>query len=79
MNLLTCFEIMGIKNKDLAILCNCISVLKITDLSSLVKKKTRCRPSKGRRCIPDVVLKNEGSMVQTFQNINVHAVNTDIC
>ena len=24
----------------------------------------RCRPSKVRRCIPDVVLKNEGSMVQ---------------
>ena len=21
--------------------------------------KTRCRPSKGRRCIPDVVLKND--------------------
>ena len=37
---------------------------------------TRCRPSKGRRCIPDSVLKNEGSMMQTYQTINVHA-NTD--
>ena len=27
---------------------------------------------------PDVVLKNEGSMVQTCRNINVHVVNTDI-
>ena len=26
-----------------------------------------------------VILKNEGSMVQTFWNINVHVVNTDIC
>ena len=26
---------------------------------------TRCWPTKIRRCIPDVVLKNEGSMVQT--------------
>ena len=25
---------------------------------------TRCRPSKGRRCIPDVVLKKESSMVK---------------
>ena len=41
--------------------------------------KTRCRPSKRRRCIPDVVLKNEGSMVQTYRNINGHVVNTDIC
>ena len=24
---------------------------------------TRCQPSKGRQCIPDVILKNEGSMV----------------
>ena len=39
-------------------------------------KETRCRPSKGRRCIPDVVLKNEGSI--TYPNINVHVVNTDI-
>ena len=41
--------------------------------------QTRCRPSRERRCIPDVVLKNEGSMVQTCLNINVHVVNTDIC
>ena len=34
--------------------------------------ETRCRPSKGRRCIPDVVLKNEGSMGQTCRSINVH-------
>ena len=27
---------------------------------------------------PDVVLKNEGSMVQTCRNIKVHVVNTDI-
>ena len=40
--------------------------------------QTRCRPPKGRRC-PDVVLKNEGSMVQACRNINVHVVNTDIC
>ena len=39
---------------------------------------TGCRPSKGRRCIPDVILKNEGSMVQSCRNINVHVVNTDI-
>ena len=44
-----------------------------------ISYQTRCRPSKGRRCIPDDVLKNEGSMVQTCQNINVHVVNTDIC
>ena len=29
----------------------------------------------GRRCIPDVVLKNEGPMVQTRRDINVHVVN----
>ena len=29
---------------------------------------------------PDVILiKNEGSMVQTCRNINVHVVNTNIC
>ena len=39
---------------------------------------TRCRPSKGRRCIQMSHLKNNGSMVQTCQNINVHVVNTDI-
>ena len=44
----------------------------------ITKIMTRCRPSKGRRCIPDVVFKNERSMVQTFRNINVHVVNTDI-
>ena len=32
----------------------------------------------GRRCIPDVVLKNEGSMMQTYLNINVHVVNMHI-
>ena len=32
----------------------------------------------GRRSIPDVVLKNEGSMMQTCRNINVLVVNTDI-
>ena len=42
-------------------------------------RKTRCRPPKGQRCIPDVVLKNEGSVVQTCRNINVHVVNTDKC
>ena len=35
---------------------------------------TLCWPSKGWRCIPDVVLKNEGSMVQTWGNINVHGL-----
>ena len=30
----------------------------------------------GRRRIPNVVLKNEGPMVQTCRNINVHVVNT---
>ena len=40
---------------------------------------TTCRPSKGQRCIADVVLKNEGSLVQTCQNINVPVVNTYIC
>ena len=44
----------------------------------LTYSKTRCRPSKERQCIPDVVLKNEGSMVKTCRKINVHAVNTDI-
>ena len=39
---------------------------------------TRCPPSLGRRCIPDVVLKNKGSVMQTYRNIiNVHVVNTD--
>ena len=28
---------------------------------------------------PDVFLKNEGLLVQTCRNINVHVVNTDIC
>ena len=28
---------------------------------------------------PDVVLKNEGSMVQTCRNINVYVVSTNIC
>ena len=41
--------------------------------------KNRCQPTKGRRCIPDVVLKNEGSMMQTCRNINVHEVTTDKC
>ena len=36
-------------------------------------------PSKGQRCIPDVVLKNERSTVQICRNMNVHVVNTDIC
>ena len=31
-----------------------------TNSISRIKRETRCRPSKGRRCIPDVVLKNEG-------------------
>ena len=31
--------------------------------------KSRCRPSKGRRC---VVLKSEVSLVQKCRNINVH-------
>ena len=30
----------------------------------------------GRRCIPDIVLKNEGPMVQTCRNIHVYVVNT---
>ena len=29
----------------------------------------------GQRCITDVILKNEGLMVKTCQNINVHEVN----
>ena len=37
---------------------------------------TRCQRSMGQRYIPDVVLKNEGTMVQTCQNINTHVVNT---
>ena len=40
---------------------------------------TRRRPSMGQRCIPDVALNNEGTMMQTCRNINVHVVNTDIC
>ena len=28
---------------------------------------------------PQLRLKNEGSMMQTCPNINVHVVNTDIC
>ena len=40
---------------------------------------TRCRPSKRRQCIPEVVLKNQGSIMQTCRKINVHVVNTDIC
>ena len=32
----------------------------------------------GRQYIPDVALKNEGSMMQTRRNINVHVVNTDV-
>ena len=32
-----------------------------------------------RRCIPNVALKNKGSMVQTCLDINVHVVNTYIC
>ena len=31
-----------------------------------------------RRCIPEAVLKNEGSVVQICQDVNVHVVNTDI-
>ena len=42
----------------------------------LKEDNKRCRPSMGRRCIPDVALKNQGSMVQTCRNINVHVVNT---
>ena len=34
--------------------------------------QTKCQPAKGQRCIPDVVLKNEGSMVQTCRKINEH-------
>ena len=34
------------------------------------QRASECWNSKGRRCIPDVVLKNEDSMVQTRQNIN---------
>ena len=45
----------------------------------LLLKRTKCRPSKERRCNPDGVLKNEGSMMQTCRSINVHVVNTDIC
>ena len=40
---------------------------------------TRCQPLKGRQCIPNVVFKNEGSMVPACRKINVHVVNTDIC
>ena len=47
-------------------------------LDYLILKSTRCRPSKGRRCIPEVVFKNEGSMVQTCRKINVHLVITNI-
>ena len=43
------------------------------------KMKTRCRSSMGRRGIADVALNNEGSMMQSCRNINVHVVNTDIC
>ena len=50
-----------------------------TNSISQIKRETRCRPSKGRRCIPDVVLKNEGSIMQICRNINVHVVNTDTC
>ena len=44
-----------------------------------IEIKTRCRPSMETRCIPDIALKNEGSMMQTCRNINVHVVKTDIC
>ena len=54
-------------------------LLRIYAAMKLIEVETSCRPSKGRRCIPDVVLKKEGSMEQTCQNINVHVVNTDIC
>ena len=33
----------------------------------------------GTRCIPYVALKNEGSMMQTCENINVHVDSADIC
>ena len=32
----------------------------------------------GRQCIPDVILKNQCSMMQTCQNINVNVGNTDM-
>ena len=32
----------------------------------------RCRPSKERRCIPDVAIKNEGSIVEAYRNVNMH-------
>ena len=41
--------------------------------------KTRCRPCKGRRCIPDVEFNNEGKIVESCRNMNVYIVKTDIC
>ena len=43
-------------------------------LSLLYQIYTRCRPSKRQQCIPDVVIKNEGSMVQFCRNINMYVV-----
>ena len=74
-------------------MCKCTHLIIKPQVATVLKKilmlqktpevamvfNTRCRPSKGRRCTPDVVLKNEGPMVQIRRNINVHVVNTDIC
>ena len=37
--------------------------------------KNRCWPLKGRRCIPDVDLKNKGTIVNIYRDINVHVIN----
>ena len=47
-------------------------------LKLIETQTTRRRPSKVRRWITGVDLKNEGSMIQTCRNINVHVVYTDI-
>ena len=57
---------------------------KIKDFSKMIVKKAEKLHTTGLsihkyNCIPDVVLKNEGSIVHTCQNINVNVINTDIC
>ena len=63
--------------------CSTETVIKLLFIQSCFFQKvepfsiTKGQPLKGRRCIPNV-FKNEDSMVQTCQNINVHVINTDI-
>ena len=47
------------------------SLLKIRDFVSLFKLDVD--PRRDDNASPDFISKNEGSMVQTYRNINVHA------